>query len=569
MGGWTTRGRLTRWLCTVSAVLAIGWAVDAAADAARGPRFRPDDPVRVDPDTVADAGGVSEQELSQYYDFLRHTFRLPGDRRPIPAVNVNTMDEVPDSMWFVERIGRGTMTVDEIVRGPDRLIDFDPRDWVIVAAKNSGLQPGFRAVVAGDPGGQIFQVEFDPPDYPELATGAEIIGTAIYHALGYHVVENYLVSVDPSRVSIAPTATIREPGGGERPFTRDDLHRVLRRAARRPDGTYRAIASRFAPGTPRGRFRYYGTRPDDPNDIHPHEHRRELRGARVFAAWLAHDDSRANNTLDMLEGPPGAQYLRHYMFDFGSIMGSATTGPNEPRSGHAYLIEKGPDVRTLLTFGLWRPPWARGRAPRVAPAAGPFTGDGFDPVAWRPEYPNPAFENMQPADAFWAARRVVRFSDEILRAIVAKARYSDPAAAEQIVEALAARRDAIARAWLPAVTPIVDPRLDADGTLRFSNAAVDAGVAGPPDAYVLQWSRFDNERDRHTPVGPPQRSGAPIGNAPPGLLVEGDYVAVRVHAEHPGYPHWTSPVELYFRRTSDGWEPVGLFRETAVHSTDP
>jgi hypothetical protein len=61
---------------------------------------------------------------------------------------------------------------------------------------------------------------------------------------------------------------------------------------------------------------------------------------------LNHDDSRAVNTLDMLEGPSGRQYIRHYMFDFGSIMGSGTTGPDTARSGHAYLVDRASSLRT-------------------------------------------------------------------------------------------------------------------------------------------------------------------------------------------------------------------------------
>jgi hypothetical protein len=70
-------------------------------------------------------------------------------------------------------------------------------------------------------------------------------------------------------------------------------------------------AGRFVEGDPMGPFVYYGTRPDDPNDIHPHEHRRELRANRVFSAWLNHDDSRAPNSLDMRVGAEGATWIRH------------------------------------------------------------------------------------------------------------------------------------------------------------------------------------------------------------------------------------------------------------------
>jgi hypothetical protein len=68
---------------------------------------------------------------------------------------------------------------------------------------------------------------------------------------------------------------------------------------------------------------------------------------------------------------------------------------------------------------------------------------------------------------------------------VAKARYGEPAAAEYITGVLIKRRDKAIRIWLTGVNPIVDPRLSATGTLTFDNAAVAAGVAAAPTAYVL------------------------------------------------------------------------------------
>ena len=97
-------------------------------------------------------------------------------------------------------------------------------------------------------------------------------------------------------------------------------------------------------------------RSDDPNDIIPHEHRRELRGYRVFCAWLNHDDSRAINSLDMIEGPEGRKYIRHYMFDFGSILGSGSIIAQVPRAGNEYILEWAPALKTLFTlvFGVMR-----------------------------------------------------------------------------------------------------------------------------------------------------------------------------------------------------------------------
>ncbi len=69
------------------------------------PAFFPDDPLQVDNDRALDAGKAKPIDGSNGYDFTEHTFIKPGDHRPIRAANVNTLDEVPDSTWFTNRIG--------------------------------------------------------------------------------------------------------------------------------------------------------------------------------------------------------------------------------------------------------------------------------------------------------------------------------------------------------------------------------------------------------------------------------------------------------------------------------
>src|SRR5688572_11448026 len=415
-----------------------------AADERTAPRFLPDDPLPVDDDRRLDATGAVRRDLGRYADFVLNSFRSPGDPRDLPAKNVNTMGEVPDSSWFTNRIGVNPMSVDDIVRGPDRVAPLDVAQWVIVEGKDTGRQPGFRAVSAADPARQVYQIEFDPPSNPEMATGAEIIGTAIYHAIGYNVVETYLIDLEVNRISIAPDATITI-GGRTRAFTRRDLHALLRGVAKKPNGHYRASASRFADGRFLGPFRYYGTRADDPNDIHPHEHRRELRGNRVFSAWLNHDDSRAGNSLDMLVGENGRRFVKHYMFDFGSILGSGTNEQDLPWVGREYIVEPKPGLLTLATFGLWRRPFIAVRATSELPAAGNFTADRFEPQSWKPHYPNQAFRHLQAEDGFWAARIVAAFTPESIARIVAKAEFSDPRVTDHVTGALLRRRELVMR----------------------------------------------------------------------------------------------------------------------------
>ena len=157
-----------------SRIAVVAFLVAASLTAAT-PRFFPDDPIQVDDDRALDASKVMPIEGSNAYDFTEHTFFKPGDRRDIRAVNINTLDEVPDSTWFTNRIGRRTMSMEEIVRGPNQFDTISIDDWPIVQEKSTGITPGYRVT---DPTGHLYQVKFDPPSHPEMASGARVTAPA-------------------------------------------------------------------------------------------------------------------------------------------------------------------------------------------------------------------------------------------------------------------------------------------------------------------------------------------------------------------------------------------------------
>ncbi len=559
----TTRGRSARPAARRVAgagIVALFAVATVAVPESASPRFYPDDPLWTDDDRALDASKAVSIEDSNGYDFVVNTIGHPGERRDVRALNVNTVDEVPDSSWFTNRIGRKELSAVDIAKGPDRAARLTLDGWKVSGGKSSGVQPGFRMT---DPDGQMYQIEVDPPSNPELASGAEIIGTAFYHAIGYNVVDVYLAELDRDALVIADKATIRDPlNGRRRPLKKYDLDNVFNRAARLANGHYRVLVSRFAPGTPLGNFRYYSRRPDDPNDLVGHEHRRELRGARVFGAWLNHDDSRGINSLDMLETTNGRGWIKHYMFDFGSILGSGTIYAQRHRPGNEYIFEQKPGWATLATLGLYVRPWMTIKYPRVPRSVGRVEAARFDPLKWKPEYPNSAFENMRADDAFWAARIVSKFSDAAIRAVVEKAAYSDPAATEYLIKTIVERRNKVVRAWINQVCPVDDATLSADGTLAFANAAVNAGAAAPPEQYKLSWFRFDNATDQRTPVGEPVMVPAGSARAPDGAA-SAEFVGVSVTSARADQPGWATPSTFIFRRAGAGasnWSLVGVER---------
>jgi hypothetical protein len=407
------------------------------------------------------------------------------------------MGEVPDSSWFQNRHGFSRMSIDELVRGPNTA-DGPSNDgpWEVIDGKTEGITPGFRV---RDSRGDVYVIKFDPPENPEMATAAEVISTKLFFAAGYNVPENYLVFFQRENLVVDTEAKISSGLGPRRRMTESDLDGILSRVHKSPDGRYRAVASKFLEGRPIGPFKYYGTRSDDPNDVIPHEHRRELRGLKVLSAWLNHDDSRAVNSLDTVVTEGSRRYIRHHLIDFGSTLGSGSVQAQKPRAGWEYIWEPAPVFRRLLTLGLWDSSWIRVRYPSM-PSIGRFESEAFEPAGWKPEYPNPAFMNALSDDCYWGAKIVMAFTDEDIRAIVRTGRLSDPDAEKYLIDTLIERRNKIGRYYFNMVLPI-DPLALDGSTLRLQHLPSLYGLNQDSPPYTLAWFRFDNEKEAKTFVG--------------------------------------------------------------------
>jgi hypothetical protein len=527
----------------------------ASAVSTKGLHFYPDDPIAREPESQ-DASRAQPYQIQDLYEMSYNLFVTSGYKPSgMRAQNINTIDEAPDSSWFTNRIGSTTLTAEQIARGPILGAPPDPSHWTLTREKTSGAHPGFTA---RDGKGDTWFLEFDPPYFPEGATGAVVVATKIFWALGYNQVESFLTTFDPKRADIDPKATLRRPSGARTRFSQDDVNAILERVARSADGTYRVVAGRLLPGKILGGFRYAGTRPDDPNDIVPHEHRRELRALHVFGAWTNLTDLKAANTLDSLTTENGRSIVKHYLQDVGSTFGMCNE-LHEWDLSWEHFYQGDTTRRRLFSFGFALSPWQTVDYVEY-PSIGKFEGDRFDPRTWRPQTPTTAYMELRDDDAFWAARRVAAFTDDLIRAAVHTGQYSDPMAEKYLADVLIKRRNAIARTYLPAVNPIAAPALDAGGVLTFRNAAVDAGVATAPASYRAEWFVFDNGTGESRSIGTTSAGTARM-QAPAGFAgASSNFIRISLSAVGGPNPSWERPVQAYFRRDGGGWRLVGFER---------
>ena len=233
--------------------------------------------------------------LSEVY--LHRPLRAAFDISTIPrAGDVNSVDEVPKSTWFEPR----PTDLGTIARGPDS--EGAPRaPFTVLDEPTMSAGGGFSVT---DSRGIRFEIFVDPPDRPEMRTGAYAIASHLFWALGY--------STPPVLIVQAKLEDFWKTHGAA-----IDFEAALRSGPAPKGGVYRVAAVRWPRGQYLGQTGEHGPRGDDPNDLVPHRDRRTLRALRVFAAWTKLSSLGPSKTADVYEGPPGEGFV-HILAQVGS-----------------------------------------------------------------------------------------------------------------------------------------------------------------------------------------------------------------------------------------------------------
>ncbi len=185
--------------------------------------------------------------LSDLLAWASGQFGAPGERHPefgvIPGMGVNTLGEVMDGPWFENRHGKKRMTLDELVRGAgdDRPPSRDEK-WKALTVKPFGVRPG---ILIADSDYTLYLLRFDPPQYLEMSTSASVVASKIFYALGYNVLENYIVYFDRDQLVASEAGEDVTSFGDRRDLTEEDIDNFLKQAAKDPVKGYRAVATRI------------------------------------------------------------------------------------------------------------------------------------------------------------------------------------------------------------------------------------------------------------------------------------------------------------------------------------
>jgi hypothetical protein len=381
------------------------------------------------------------------------------------STDVNSLDEVPDSAWFTNRIGVHPMTPRELELGrcgPEQILDGPSApdgSWIIDHGKMSGVTDGFRVTV---PGKGRFLFKVDDEHQPEHASAAQTVGLRMSHAAGYFVPCEQVVYFRPSVFTLKPHLRYKHDFQDEKDFGQKELDTIFSHSPRR-GGLIRMQASAWLPGYILGGFKYYGTRPDDPNDSVPHEDRRELRALRLLNAWLDRTDNRISNTLDAWivdhQGQPDASpgHVIHNLIDTSEAFGSDYDDEDiNRRIGFTYMWDWADIGADFITLGARTNTWDTVQTVPGREMFFYYNVKDFVPERWKTVYPIAAYSRMTERDAAWMARLLARFTPDVVASFARMADYTDPGDTAYLQAVLDGRLEKVLERYLTRLSPIAN-----------------------------------------------------------------------------------------------------------------
>ena len=212
-----------------------------AAPPALAQKFYPDDPLTAEPPPYP-TFDPQARALSGILELVSNTVGHPGERHPdngvIESGGVNTMGEVLDGPWFVNRHAARRLMREELMRGVGT--DHAPMadgPWRVLSVKPYGVRPG---ILLADGRDALYLLIFDPPDNLEMSTGAQMVSSRIAHAIGYHVAESYIVTFERGKLVVGE--------GGRDRLERRQHARAAGEGSRRVPARCRPDASGALPG---------------------------------------------------------------------------------------------------------------------------------------------------------------------------------------------------------------------------------------------------------------------------------------------------------------------------------
>ncbi|MEM9691936.1 MAG: hypothetical protein AAGA56_05295 [Myxococcota bacterium] len=425
-------------------------------------------------------------------------------RRPRPAVDVNSLDEVARSSWYHGLDPKNPLAGYEVA-GPPKT------PWTVIEEDDPKDRSGIEDTVPiRDARGLRYELIGDPQGRPQLRTGAQLIASRLVYALGYYTPEVYRVR-HPDRGTVAALRWPADIDLGPTPIT--------------------------------------FTREDDPNDKLEHRDRRSLRALRALCAFIQMNRLPAESLHDAYVGKPGRGHVRHYVVGLTGALGvadleAAIAFANDPdRQASNFFFR-------LFSMGLSPKP------PSVVPETDfPEVGlllDSFTPKRFQPQPPFEPFDRILPDDEYWFSKTLARLRKKTVVDIVRAAGLRDEVTA-YIIEVLERRRAIVVADGLGRTSPLEVAALTAkpDG-LVFGDLGIEHGFV-PREERSYRVRFLDAAGDEL------RRLVLPAAGRYTSLSLRGldeDYVVVDVRARRKGIGYHRSAV-FHLRRRDGRLQHVG------------